>query len=83
MLDSLAVGLPCIAFDCPTGPSQIIKSGYNGVLVNNGNVAELGLAILAILYEDNLSDYSSRAIDSSEPYRLETIVDTWAEMMNL
>jgi glycosyltransferase involved in cell wall biosynthesis len=45
LIESLALDVPVIAFDCPTGPSEIIVSGENGELVEYLNTDELALAI--------------------------------------
>lgn len=34
LLEAMASGLPCLAVDCPTGPSDLIDSGVNGWLVS-------------------------------------------------
>ena len=37
----MAAGIPTVAFDCDFGPSEMIDNGVTGVLVRNGDVAEL------------------------------------------
>ena len=34
LLEAMASGLPCLAVDCPTGPSDLIDPGLNGWLVS-------------------------------------------------
>ena len=34
LLEAMASGLPCLAVDCPTGPSDLIDPGWNGWLVS-------------------------------------------------
>lgn len=82
MINSLACGLPCIAFDCPTGPGQIIETGLNGILVEDGNIKELATAILNIINEEDILNYSKGAVDSTKDYSIASIVDTWIEMMS-
>jgi len=33
LVEAMANGIPCVAVDCPTGPSDIIEDGVNGILI--------------------------------------------------
>lgn len=33
LAEAMSCGLPCVSFDCVTGPSELISSSYNGFLV--------------------------------------------------
>ena len=41
LIEAMSCGIPCISFDCPYGPSDVIKDGEDGALVENGNIKEL------------------------------------------
>lgn len=45
LMEAMAAGLPCISTDCPTGPSELITSGENGLLVPVGNVETMSCAM--------------------------------------
>lgn len=42
MLEAMAVGLPCVAFDCPSGPRDLSSDGAAAVIVPLGDGASLG-----------------------------------------
>ena len=49
LMEAMAVGLPCISTDCPTGPSDLIKDGVNGYLVPVADSKALANRILKII----------------------------------
>lgn len=48
LLEAMAHGLPCIAWNCPTGPSEIIQEGTNGLLVAVNDVSGLAESMRAL-----------------------------------
>lgn len=55
LMEAMAIGLPCISTNCPTGPADLISDGINGYLVPVNNEKELTSAINKII--DN-ADFS-------------------------
>jgi GalNAc-alpha-(1->4)-GalNAc-alpha-(1->3)-diNAcBac-PP-undecaprenol alpha-1,4-N-acetyl-D-galactosaminyltransferase len=41
MLEAMAVGLPCIAFDCPSGPRELADGGAAAIIVPQGDEPRL------------------------------------------
>ena len=45
LMEAMAIGLPCVATDCPNGPLELIEDKYNGLLVPVGDPYKLADAI--------------------------------------
>jgi GalNAc-alpha-(1->4)-GalNAc-alpha-(1->3)-diNAcBac-PP-undecaprenol alpha-1,4-N-acetyl-D-galactosaminyltransferase len=41
LAEAMLAGIPCVSYDCPTGPSSLIDDGVNGLLVPVGDVGRL------------------------------------------
>jgi glycosyltransferase involved in cell wall biosynthesis len=54
LIEAMACGLPCVAFDCPHGPSDIIQCGVDGLIVENGNCNKMSEAIIDLIENENL-----------------------------
>lgn len=46
LMEAMAVGVPCISTDCPTGPSDLIENEKNGILVPVDDSAAMENAII-------------------------------------
>ena len=64
LIEAIALDTPVIAFDCPTGPGEIVVSGKNGQLVSHLQVGELAQAILA--YRDLPTHHIRQYVDHFE-----------------
>lgn len=53
LIEAMACGLPCISFDCPYGPADIISDGNDGFLIANGD-AEAFAEKLNLLLENEV-----------------------------
>lgn len=81
LLEAISCGLPCISFDCPHGPSEIIENGKTGILVENGNVEKLTEAIEdLIIHEERRIEMGQQAHISSQRYSHENIMKLWINL---
>ncbi len=62
ILEAMANRLPCIAFDCQCGPSDIITNKVDGILVEAGNVDQLSNEIINLIEDENLRQVLSSNI---------------------
>jgi glycosyltransferase involved in cell wall biosynthesis len=84
ILESLACETPVIAFDCPTGPREIIIDKQNGILVENQNLEKLTEAMNLFIEDKELYNYCKQnALDSTKPFILETIGEQWLNLMKI
>ena len=83
LLEAMALGLPCIAFDCPSGPRDMTRDGADALLIP----AEDEMALLAglgrLLGDAALrNDLAQRAAKSArERYALQVVLAGWDALM--
>lgn len=81
LIEAMSCGVPCISFDCPNGPNEIIKDKEDGILVENDNIEKLAEAINYLIeHEDIRKKMSEKAITNTERYRPENIIPIWKQL---
>ena len=61
LLESISFGLPCISFDCPSGPRDIIKNDENGYLIEENNIEDLEKHIVKFISDPELKIQMGKA----------------------
>jgi glycosyltransferase involved in cell wall biosynthesis len=81
LIEAMACGLPCVSFDCPHGPADIITYGEDGLLVPNVDVEQLAEAIIDIMkHEHRRQAMGIAAKENVKRYLPEHIVPIWEEL---
>ena len=84
LIESLACGIPVVAFDCKSGPNEIIENKKNGLLVENQNFEKLTFAMNLILEDTDLyKTCQSNSIKSIKKFEIENIGNQWLEFLNI
>lgn len=82
MIEAQSFGLPIISFDYDTGPSDIVKSGEDGYLIENGNTEELNKALIGLMdNEKQITVFSDKAKISSKRFENSEIEKKWFNLI--
>ena len=81
LVEALSNRCACIATNCETGPSEIIKDGFNGLLVENENENALARAIDKLYFDEELKNkFKNNAQKSIGHLKLEEVAKKWLEI---
>jgi glycosyltransferase involved in cell wall biosynthesis len=83
LLEALQQGLPCISFDCETGPRFIIQHRKNGMLVEKDNVSAMVAAIQQLIDDEGLRQrQAAYAPASLEVFSEAAALTNWRLLIN-
>lgn len=81
LTEAMSCGLPCISFDCPSGPSEIIKNEEDGLLIENGNIEALAEGICHLIeHNEKRIRMGKKAQYNIQRYAPEHIMKKWNEL---
>lgn len=83
ILEAMSLGIPVVAYDCPTGPSDIITDGLDGFVVPNGRTRLLAEALGALMSDgDKRRRFSDAALEKVAAYRIDAIGARWEALFD-
>ncbi|GAA2597417.1 hypothetical protein GCM10010435_90930 [Winogradskya consettensis] len=78
LLEAMAAGLPAVAFDCPTGPREVVEDGVNGLLVPAEDVEALATGLSKLIGDAALRETMSHAaVATGGRYAMPEIAAQW------
>jgi len=82
LIEAKAFGLPCVSFDCPTGPKHIIKHNEDGFLAPLHNEELLTQYMETLISNPELrKEMSSKArVDAFERFSTDKLATQWNEL---
>jgi glycosyltransferase involved in cell wall biosynthesis len=82
LLEAMAEGMPCISFDCPTGPKELIEHDVSGWLVPAEDVAALAKGLDMLMGSAELRiRLGAQARGVQQSYSLAAILDKWNRLL--
>ena len=84
LVEAMGIGLPCVAFDCPSGPREISMDGQVAVLVPLNDEQAMTQALDRLMNDKGFRKYlGSRARDSViERFSVANILKQWDLLFN-
>jgi glycosyltransferase involved in cell wall biosynthesis len=78
LLEAMGIGLPVISFDCPHGPRDLIEHGINGLLVPDGDIAGLAVALRSLMAdEERRLTLGAAARETAKRYDAAVVAARW------
>jgi glycosyltransferase involved in cell wall biosynthesis len=81
MQEAMAAGVPCVSFDCASGPREMIRHEVNGLLVAPESVAGMSAALLRLATDDDLRRrLGAGALDTAGQWDADVLARRWVEV---
>lgn len=78
LMEALSNGMACIAYNCVSGPSELIENQVNGILVENQNAESMQEHLKLLLEDDKLRiELATKAPQSMQKFTLSEIIRKW------
>lgn len=81
LIEAMACGVPCVSFDCPCGPSEIIADGEDGFLAPNNDTEALARGLRKLMEDDALRyQMGAKARDNVRRFMPEIVLKQWDDL---
>jgi GalNAc-alpha-(1->4)-GalNAc-alpha-(1->3)-diNAcBac-PP-undecaprenol alpha-1,4-N-acetyl-D-galactosaminyltransferase len=82
LLEAMSQGMACIAFDCFTGPRELITNRMNGILIEDRNINRFVSGLEELLDDQDLRlNLGTKAIETSKNYLPGKIMEKWIHLV--
>lgn len=83
LLEAMSCGIPCVSFRCKYGPEDIITSGEDGLLVDDGNVQALADSMLWMIEHPlERKEMGKNARENVAKYKKDIIMHSWITLFD-
>ena len=79
--EAMACGVPCVSFDAPCGPAEIISDGEDGFITPVGDVQGLAEKLSLLMSDDDLRiKMGKNARRNVMRYSVDRIMKQWVDL---
>lgn len=79
--EAMSCGTPCISFNCPSGPAEIIDDHVTGLLAKNGDIKDLAEKMeWLITHDTDREKMGKNARLAAEKYKPDVIMKEWEKV---
>lgn len=83
LMEAASQGIACIAYDCISGPSEIIQNGVSGILVENQSIDIMIKETNNLIKNRTLREQLSRnSVKNIEKFSIDTIGAKWQQVFD-
>lgn len=83
IMEAMSCGVPCVSFDTPFGPRNIITDGEDGILVDYLNTKALADNICKVIEDENLRKrLGANAKKNIQRFSQDTIMQQWQDLFH-
>ncbi len=82
LTEAMACGVPCICFDCPSGPRDIVEDGVTGCLLNEGDVKGFVASLRTLALESKQrEEFGAQSRLAVQKFRAEKVGEKFRNLL--
>jgi glycosyltransferase involved in cell wall biosynthesis len=83
LLEAMGIGLPAVAYDCPTGPRDVISDGVDGFVVPDGDEDALADRLLRLIDDPaERRRLGEAAVAKAAAYEVDRLAERWEALFS-
>lgn len=81
LLEAMRHGVPCVSFDCPFGPSDVLVDGVCGLLAKDGDIGDLAAKMGLLMGDKALRKrFAAATLERGKFFNADEIMQKWQEL---